>query len=530
MYLIVAFGLIGFRMYLDRGVPFLSNDGEIKYYQTIQYADGPMNFECLYPAREMDPEYNYFIFRIPWAKFDVAGKKCIFQYPPFFSYLGTVLLKTTGSFRAPFFIPVLFIIINIFLTDLLLRKEITSGFHILIFSLIPFVFTHTLLSSIDYSEMSLFHTFILISLLLTRGLIRETVRDESDSSPVHGFPLSGFFLGVVIVSIFYIRSEVVVFAAVLFMVTLAHTFRNVYIRPVILSTVVGVGITFALFTIYNLYAYGSYLDIRALDFVSTVSSDAKRYELSRKLDLVMGYLFRSSEKRGLWYAFPHFYFAIIFFLPFYYKRVGRFGQIVFTTGYAGTLLAAFLAPSIGGVQNFGLRYLDAGFVPFVPGLGIMFHNFVEQYKGWKRWSIYALFFLLFIPVYKFNKTGIDTMITGTGLYNQILDRFSRVNNGYVIHHSAQSNYLVGYSYLHQKHILVTNNDQYETALHKLKEMGVRQFMVIDPVEKFQTTRQMPKSMYPYYFTNITVEPTDFEKYEEEQFLIYRLRYYRSGEK
>ncbi|MCC5813141.1 MAG: hypothetical protein JJT78_00160, partial [Leptospira sp.] len=61
IYSIALLYLTFFRMDLDRNHLFITSDGQIKFYQTVQIAQGEFSkSNCLYPGRDLDPEYKFY--------------------------------------------------------------------------------------------------------------------------------------------------------------------------------------------------------------------------------------------------------------------------------------------------------------------------------------------------------------------------------------------------------------------------------------------------------------------------------------
>ena len=70
IYLLLIVFIFKFRFELDKKNLYITSDGAIKLYQTVQYKEkGFLSLECLYPGKSFDEEYKHFPISYPWAIF-----------------------------------------------------------------------------------------------------------------------------------------------------------------------------------------------------------------------------------------------------------------------------------------------------------------------------------------------------------------------------------------------------------------------------------------------------------------------------
>ncbi len=532
LYIIVFALLALFRHQLDSPSPYITSDGEIKYYQSHQYMSGAFQFECHYPARSIDPDFKYYPFDIPWGYLNTAGFKCVSQYPPFFSYLGTIAMLLFND-HAALYISLIFILINIFIADYILISAGVSSLLTAFASVILFSGTHLILSSIDYSEMSLYHTFILLSIFALQKTLK-TSESESDIQSIKKyfkiFTEPSFLLGFFLTVALFIRTEMLMFGGLLLIFSILLRPASLPLPRILVNAFTGAIIGASLFVIYNLVAFGSPLDIRAQTFVDAAGSTGsdRKFNIAQKIYIVSGYLFKTEDKRGLLYAFPLFYVFLIFFKPSIFKRQSEFVKISFISGVSFVFLGAFLTPAIGGIQNFGLRYLDTGFISFFLASVIIINKQIPELTRKLRWGAIFLIVVLLLPVYKFTKTGLKTLKGASSLYQEGQKIFGRAGDSYIVHKSLATVYMIGYSYLRQKHLLVYEDGMYRDLIHKFKETNVNTFMTIELIKERELLISIPKSLYYKHKTNITYVPEGYQLKETQDIAGYRIDIYSNN--
>ena len=123
-YIILVIYMIQFRYKLDRYGSYFTSDGAIKIFQTVQYKEnGFLSLECLYPGKSLDLDFKNYPISYPWAIFsDELGKeKCVLEYPPFFYWLGSLLLYVIPV-SLLLYLPILFYSFAIFYFDKILHS------------------------------------------------------------------------------------------------------------------------------------------------------------------------------------------------------------------------------------------------------------------------------------------------------------------------------------------------------------------------------------------------------------------------
>ena len=84
-YLLIIIFIFQFRYQLDKSSLYVTSDGAIKLYQTVQYKEnGFLSLECPYSGKEFDKEFKFFPISYPWAIFQTKELKCVLEYPPFY--------------------------------------------------------------------------------------------------------------------------------------------------------------------------------------------------------------------------------------------------------------------------------------------------------------------------------------------------------------------------------------------------------------------------------------------------------------
>ena len=514
LYLIIFILVLFFRNQLDKETIFISSDGQIKYYQSVHFYKNSLNFECLYPSKKLDPIFEYFIFDYPWAYFNILNEKCIFQYPSLFSLIGSLFLFL--SEKAPLYFPLFFLFINLIFFHCLLVKIGLNRLWSFSTVLIGFLFSFPLLSVIDYSEMSFYHFFLLVSFLLFYLFIQEK-KPSLQKRYAFLWSFSIFFA-------FYIRMEAVLLGlsfllSMLFFLELKFVFQFTF------SFFLGGIVCFLLFSLFYLFSIGYFLDVRSFTIIEY--SQDMAFDMKEKLYIFKSFLYKISEKRGIFYAFPLFYSFPFFLFLLKKKDFPVYSKIVFLSGVLCIFLTSWTSHDIGGVQNFGLRYLDAGFFSFL--IGISSFLFFSFSKIKKLYQIIVLFllFLFLIPTIQFTKNGLKTLWNSSFYYSKMQKYLNEIQEGYVLHLNLSTVYLVGYSYLKQKHLFPKGKKHLEQLLEKFEKNDVEQFIILRNQHQEKPIQSVPKWQYEKFLYDPKISlDSPYKKEKEVQLLSYTLEFYK----
>jgi len=499
LYILIFFALAFFRYQLDKDYPYISSDGQIKYYQTTGYLQkGFLNFECIYLAKDLDPDFQYFPINYPWAVFPKnKDPKCIFQYPPFFSYLGTIL-GYFAPLRYVLYIPLVFYIIIIFLLDKILSSKAVSSKSNFTF-LVCFFFASSfpLLTVMDYSEISLFHSLNLVGFFCFLGYFKEF---KLKTVPF----LAGLFWGLA----FAIRTEIFLGLFCFFTIFFLFQYQNIIKNfTFFLKILAGFFLITCFFVLFNYISSGEILGYR---FASQLDNQKSQMGILEHLKLAKAYLWGDEYMRGIIQYSPTILLSFGFFIPSLYKKISLSTKIFLLSGISFLLLASSLVTVYGGVGLFGLRYLEIGFIFLLLGMGL----------GWLEIKIYlqtfvrillALIFLYGIYFsWKNTKEGLKLLSNASKDYAKLQKLFESVGKeGYVIHDSLYNSYLLGNSFLYQKHINLYNEQACKKILENLPK-GTPLLFVQSPPNPY-ISLDIPKKLFFRYPTNFQCSQEFYEK-------------------
>lgn len=320
------------------------SDSLLKVIQSRSLIEnGFQSEELIYPARNLDPDFNHYVFR---NVFHVRiGERNLGQYPVFLS-----------AFLAPFTIfpgmdYLAHISVLIYLAALLfLRYWWKLSIPAMIFAALA---TYYLPASLDVSEHPL---FILLNIFGTSFFLKGMEKEKI------GYLIIGGMLNGLSV---WLRLEAIPYMAVLLGVTLI--LYGIRSKKQWMNVVTG-GLAFSLivvlFFIFNYVDYGHIMGPRFFqNFHPGTTSLATR--LKRFLVIA----FYGGFKVGFFLYIPLFLVLTIYYaIPRNFLKLERNYKVLFVTGIAFLVLAAWIAPN-DGVTNFGPRYVELSIFPFLPLLG-----------------------------------------------------------------------------------------------------------------------------------------------------------------
>jgi hypothetical protein len=342
-------------------------DSLLKAIQGESLYKNNFNSEKLfYPAIDIDPEFEYYIFRLPFAKF--VNEEYIGQYPFLFSVYSGLILKFHFIF-----IPILSVLF-IFLSFYLLKKTTNADIYFsLLFALSSFLLT----TAFDLNEVPL---FFLISTLGFYFII-EFLKSKSFSHLFFSF----FFVSIAV----WFRLEAILFIvslalAILLIFYLNKNFTYKYIIIFILSL-----LPLYLFFFRNLYIYEHFLGNR---YFFNYHAETGFLERIYRI-YVMSFFWKNETgiKTGIFFCTPILLISLSYFL----KRIKQisdiilFSIIVFILQY---FLVSFTSPNDGITLTARYHVLL-----YIPGF-ILANEFRKELGKSKLYFFSGIFSSLFILI------------------------------------------------------------------------------------------------------------------------------------
>lgn len=516
-YTILFFFFVFFRAYLDREGVFITSDGQVKLYQSIGFIEnGFGNFECIHPAKDIDPEFKHHLFDYPFAFFEKFKKsKCVFQYPPIFSMFGAISIKLFGL-KSISYISLLFYFLCILLFDKILVLLKVNSISIFIGTILSFSFSIFPLSIFDFSEMSFFNLTVLILIYLLVKILYESNRKKIKF---------GFFqIGFLTIFSFFVRSEVLLLAGIIFLCLLVFFIRTSLIWKLFFFAFIGAMIPICFFVIFNTWSVEFPLGMRTFTVLNDTTTES-RTGLIYHLKIAKGFLWKDEEMTGLIIAFPVFLSSLFLFLPSRFKNFPMVVKILLVSGFSYILLASLTTPTKGGVQNFGLRYLEIGLLPLLLGIIFGYSEFLRSKTKYEKIIFLVMLLIALQPSYKFVRDGLNTLKLNSAYYYKMMDYFSEVGNSYIIHDTINSQYLVGTSFIYQKHLYVGKTEEMKKFEEEFKQKKIKSFMIIQNETNPYISINIPDFLKPKYFTRIEYNPKFYKLRKQEKYFNFKLSFY-----
>ncbi|MBM9578811.1 hypothetical protein JWG45_16830 [Leptospira sp. 201903070] len=476
-YLLIFGFLIFNRSKLDRLMPFVSSDSEIKYYQTIAFAQNGLGAvsksECTYPGKNLDPEFRFFPFDYPWAFLNVSSKGyCLFQYPPLFALLNGLPAYFFGPKIIPF-LPLLSLLFSMIVFDLILSLYIKPTWVILIGTLIPFGLSFPVLSSVEFSEVP-FNNLLLLSFgfFTIKSLFRNTIVEETYEEHSN-FRIFSCVSGVLAVTSFFLRTES---AFPIFLFGLLSFFQKETKKNLIeylFFAVIGAAFAFVSIGLLNFIYSGHPMGIR---FLVSSGDAVRQFSFSKQVSIFQGYLFGDESKTGFLKASPYA-ILILGILSNLIRKKKLSGESILGIVGLGTIFSiSFFSPYTAGVHHFGLRYLESGFIFLSAGILIFLYRRITEFPK-------AGIILLLLAVsslyynYKFTREGFKILFGAIAPYNEIQAEFQK--RKIIVHKGQFTNYLIGYSYLTAIHLSVTASKDAMELEEILKNQNIESYSILE---------------------------------------------------
>lgn len=574
----IAFtSLLFFRMELDRNGFFITSDGQIKFYQTLQFASGDFHrSQCLYPGKDFDPNYEFYIFDYPWAFFGQNGMECAFQYPPFFPALATLFFRIGGE-RLVALLPLVFLFLSALVFDRILTLiSITAGLRLLV-TVHVFFLSFLSLSALDFAELSANDLLFLGGLyFLLHTLVGTKTRLSGSEAKLGHF----FGFGVCAVFSILLRPETVlpylVLAAILVLTRLDMVRLFFRLRNLVWIGMGGL-MSVSVFLTGNSLVSGNPLGFRATNTGSDMES---MYRIAAIWENMVSDLWKSDFKIGLFFAIPG---VFMFFLPmalYAYKRtltipkspdtpllkssspppedtIGEFnsdtkdlGFILFLSGFIAILLVPVLSPYRAGYHHFGNRYFETSVILcFLGGAGIW--TLVQNSLPTVNWASpktlkTALVFLFIIAsfyTFRYTKEGFKVMRASSDWFWEMHSSISQwderretaanptTDGGKVsprvalpiVHKSLFTNYLVGPGFAQRKHFLVTSPEEQSKLEMIFLAKGIDSYIELEFLGEPPYMSDIPRDLFERKIKVRYPSPNEhFSRSDSSQILEFQL--------
>ncbi len=502
-YLILIILIFQFRYELDKKNLYITSDGAIKLYQSVQYKEnGFLSLECIYPGRELDKEFKYFPISYPWAVFSIMGNKCVLEYPPFFYWIGGVLLKFF-PLGLILYLPLLFFGVNIFIFDFILRKMgLISIFRVLLVTL-GFI-SFPLLTAMDYTESPAFQTFYLLGFYFFWKYLEEN-RNEANSWIAilnknawldERFGVL-FLTGTLFGLSFILRLEILMTFSFLCFCT--FLLRRNLAKPFFIYT--GFVVVGLFFVIYNMQVSGHPLGFR---YVSSIDfNDNAKADFWKRLTFLKAAIWGNEIMVGIFKFQPLCW--LILLLPVW-ARLNKIkrpsGDIFLIGGWISLLVIPFYITVYGGVGYFGLRYIEAPFFLILIGFAIYLSEDFFSKSSKQRWILISLLLMIGYGNWLSTREGLK-LLRNSSQENAMFQSFLKKANNFVVHSSLYTSIWMSSSFLEKKHVNLTG---IEEAKEYFKQIPANEkFVLVLSPEDIYISADIPKKLHYRYKTQLNLD-------------------------
>ncbi len=502
-YLILIVLIFQFRYELDKKNLYITSDGAIKLYQSVQYNEnGFLSLECIYPGRQLDKEFKYFPISYPWAVFSISGNKCVLEYPPFFYWIGGVLLKFF-PLRLILYLPLLFFGINIFIFDFILRKVgLIAIFRVLLVTL-GFI-SFPLLTAMDYTESPAFQTFYLLGFYFFWKYLEES-RSETNSwmsilnknaffrEPFGVLFLTGVFFGLS----FILRLEVLMTFS--FLCFFTFLLRKNLAKPFFIY--IGFGAVGILFVIYNMQVSGHPLGFR---YVSSIDfNDNAKADIWKRLAILKATIWGNEVMVGIFKFQPLCWLMLLLPIWALLNKIKRpTGEIFLIAGWVSLLVIPLYITVYGGVGYFGLRYIEAPFFLVLIGFAIyLSEDFFSEFNK-QRWMLIILILIIGYGNWLSTREGLK-LLRNSSQENAVFQDFLKKSNNFVVHSSLYSSIWMGASFLEKTHVNLTGNEEANEYVKQFQDN--EKFVLVLSPEDLYISADIPKKLHYRYKTQLNLD-------------------------
>ncbi len=487
-FILFAIFILKFRYDLDKDNIFVASDGQIKFYQTFQIKSSHLfNINCYYPNGQLDTNFKFYPIRYPWTIIDTKTRKCVYEYPPFFPALIT-LLSWNKNYKLIMYIPLCFYLLSFIFFYLILdriskEKILNSLICLLIFYSFP------LLTSMDFSESPIYHFSVIIAIYLFI---------YSKQNILFRNFIFGLFIGI---SIFF-RMEILIPSTLL---SLAFfVIQNHWHDRIKNSFSFGIGflITISIFFYYN---YTTSHHIFGYRYISSLLENRIiSPSINFKLNLLGSYLFGDKVMVGIFKFHPML--LVIFLLSIYQMFKNKLKEIEFIFIFAGFLSLILIPLSInfyGGVGYFGLRYLETPFFFIAIGMGLYINRiFTFLPSIWK----YTIYFILVFSIYWTHlstKEGLKVLKNSSKDFT-LLQNIINDEKNIIIHTSLYTSIFIGPSLLESSHFHIPTDEEIKDFIKLLPQNKYNLILLLPPKDMY-ISPDIPVSLIKNYRTDIHPE-------------------------
>ncbi|MCZ8343528.1 MAG: hypothetical protein O9301_10880 [Leptospira sp.] len=452
------------RIQLDeKDYPFIQSDAQIKLYQTANYSQyGLWNHKCLYPGREIDPDFQFFPFDYPWAISGNGGslkEDCYFQYPSYFSYLTLPVYRYLGLHGLNWFSFLFYVFASLLI--LIHLKYLTRLQNPIFLSFLVFLSLsgYPIYSGYEYSETTVgVFLFLLLFLLLTQEQNSLVSKDEANTPVSPQYRILSFLAGFFVSLAPFLRSELFIYLFFYVAISLVLSKQNVLIlfrknRGLVFGLLAG--LTF--FAIWNFIEFGHIFGVRG----RLSLADMGEKTVVDRLFLVKDFFLGNQHKVG-WIRSASVLLIIIITLLFLSRKHLKENAhllILPISGMISLLTISILSPYNPGGLFAGLRFTDLSFYMFIVTIGQLL-AFVESKEPllWKnKLLLSVLVFFLILQTFlqiRILKKFFPLLDTVRNAQVELLKRWEVGGNLPVLHKNLFDGILISTSYLTQFHFLV----------------------------------------------------------------------------
>ncbi|MBK6608293.1 MAG: hypothetical protein IPG24_23130 [Leptospiraceae bacterium] len=495
IYLLLIVFIFKFRFELDKKNLYITSDGAIKLYQTVQYKEkGFLSLECLYPGKSFDEEYKHFPISYPWAIFQTRGMKCVLEYPPFFYWIGSVFLKIF-PLNLILYLPLLFYAGNILFFDFILRRMgLIDIFRVFLVTL-GFI-SFSLLTAMDYTENPAFQTFYLL------GFYFFWKYGKEDNVKYAQLILTGILFGLA----FILRLEILMTFSILCFIYFLFTLNLKKPFFIYLGfTIVGI-----LFVIYNLQVSGHPLGFR---YVSSIDfNENAKADIGKRLMLLKAAIWGDEVMVGVFKFQPLCWLILLIPVFGWFNKIRtQEGNVFLVAGWLSLFIIPLYVTVYGGVGYFGLRYIEGPFYLLLLGFGIYLKEMNLSNSRTQRWIIVILLLLVGYGNWLSTREGLK-ILRNSSQENATFQTFLKKSDRLVVHSSLYSSIWMGASFFEKIHVKLIGNAEAEEYLKQIP--ANEKFVLILSPEDIYISADIPKKLHAHYKTQLDLGSLPMEILEE----------------
>ena len=466
---------IYFRFLWNDPFVFIGSDPQIKYYQTIQILEKGFSNEmlnCYFPAENLGFSNKFIPLGYPWAFIKDSGE-CFFQYPITMPLLHASVAKII-SIELITYLPILFFIFNIFLTKKILESLSVEKNYATFFGIFIHTWTPVFLSSLDYSELTLTNTTLLLTIYFFFQLWNQP------KTNVLSLYLSGFFLSLN----FQLRPESTIGIIIFFMIfiILTNSYKQTIYKLFPLGSLVLILTTCA--SLFNYKIYGHPLGMRGWNTIQDASGNISRNYYQDWITDLWG----SQFKIGIFQGYPILLIMLLILLIglFRHRYLGiqKESLVFFFTGCTFIFILPILSPYRAGVDIFGLRYYETGVYFFSIGFCSLYYILLKNSENSTlnflaiRTSIIILISFLYFS-YKSDLRAIKNWSGGVKRYREIQSKINDISPQIIVHRGLSISYLMGVSYLKYPQIAIYSQEDWDILEPKFLEKNFQKILYLE---------------------------------------------------